>query len=160
MWCRSFFLFCSSWQLKGWWKKKRGRKRREKRKRGWGRGRASRKGSLFLPWKPCVHFQNSNLRFSWKRKRLGFFCMLDCVFFKSGLILWFLWNQTGNWIIPQVKNIDKSSTVFSKTQCSTHPYTAPPPYTHTLEHQIDVFDILIVNQICSAHQYIVPVSPV
>ena len=46
------------------------------------RKRKGQQGRLtFLPWKPCVHFQNSNLRFSWKRKRLGFFCMLDCVIF-------------------------------------------------------------------------------
>lgn len=96
------------------------------------RKRKGQQGRLtFLPWKPCVHFQNSNLRFSWKRKRLGFFCMLDCViFFLSGLILWFLWNQTGNWIIPQVKNIDKTSTVFSKTQCSTHPSHPPTIHPH------------------------------
>lgn len=125
------------------------------------RKRKGQQGRLtFLPWKPCVHFQNSNLRFSWKRKRLGFFCMLDCVIF---FLIWidFMVSLESNWELnysPGEKHRQNFYSVLQNTM--QYPPLTPPPYTHTSKHQIDVFDILTVNQICCAHQYIVPVSPV
>ena len=73
-------------------------KEEEREEEGGMRERKDQQGRLTFPsLETWVHFQNSNLRLSWKRKRLGFFCVLDCmIFLKSGLILWFLWNQTGN----------------------------------------------------------------
>lgn len=66
-----------------------------------------------------------------------------------------------NWesiISPGEKHRQSSYSVLQNTM--QYPPPTAPTIHHTLEHQIDMFDILIVNQICSAHQYIVPVSPV
>lgn len=75
------------------------------------------------------------------------------VWFSPGFPL----GPAGTWMIPHVRDRDKSSTFFSKTRGSTS--LCPYP-RHTWKHQTDIFDTLIMNQICCARQEIVPVSQV